>query len=488
MMNTKELEISHAEQSHRVQYDEDEITFDDVEEYKNDKPCVTSCCLCCNLGLGSILASFLFLVFNGVYIARQMSSLQLALLGGSSVPELAFHDGHLDAIFAFVGIALAGVAGLAAFLLLFFSCCCGHADEVGKVKIGAFSWTVATGLCAIWILGEAIYRTVPQEENGQQGLGYIIVTNINEVDTPHDEQSKELIVTWVLAGSYLLFYMYFSIVIMSFVSYLSQQIVMSQKDHIAVKQGLEVNKSDSPAFSVRSCNTETGLLQRQFSSIGGYPPNHPNHPSHPGFVNFGYNPNMMGVDVNGEMFSQYPELMQQQIQQTMPYPSQLALPPIFTEQIITGPQGQPINVIVDPAGQIVPPEIVHQIMMAQTRPPPTMGSECNSVITDCTYRSGAPLMQNDMLGAPVERQRSVRFQEHPQTRYIQENSMQQAEIHDMMGGEHQESSCEEMSSTSSTSTSASEAAKKKGVRFSLYTEEVETSPYPAETEKSESEE
>lgn len=466
MMNTKELEIAHGGKSHS--YDEDELTFDEVEEYKNDKPCVTSCCLCCNLGLGSILASIGFLIFNGIYIMRQMTSLQLALSGGSSVAELAFHDGHLDAIFAFVGIALAGVAGLAAFVLLFFTCCCGFAEEVAKVKIGAFSWTVATGLCSIWILGEAIYRTVPQEESGQQGLGYIIVTNINDVENPYEEQSKELIVTWVLAGLYLIFYMYLSVVIMSYVHLLSRSHVMSVGDHIAVKQGIEIPK--------RSGNMDTGLLQRQFSS-NGYPPNHP------GFVNHGYNPTMMGGDINGEMFCQYPELMQ-----TMPYPSQLALPPMFTEQVITGPQGQPINVIVDPAGQIVPPEIVHQIMMSQNRPPPTMGSECNSVITDCTYRSGAPLMQNDMLGAPVERQRSVRFQEHPQTRYIQEsNSMQHVEMPDIIGGP-EESSCEEMSSTSSTSTSASEAAKKKGVRFSLYTEEVETSPYPAETLKSESEE
>merc|ERR1712051_671146 len=101
------------------------------------------------------------------------------------------------------------------------------------------------------------------------------------------------------------------------------------------------------------------------------------------------------VDMNGEMI--HPELMQ-----SMPYQAQLVLPPMFTEQVITGPQGQPINVIVDPAGQIVPPEIVHQIMMQQARPP-MMGSECNSVITDCTYRSGAPLMSNDVLGAPVER-------------------------------------------------------------------------------------
>lgn len=484
MMNTKELEISHIGHTHA--YDEEDLSFEEVEEYKEDQPCVTSCCLCCNLGLGSILASMGFLVFNGVYIVRQMSNLKLALSGGSSVPELAFHDGHLDAIFAFVGIALAGVAGLAAFILLFFSCCCGIAEEVGKVKIGAFSWTVATGLCSIWILGEAIYRTVPQEETGQQGLGYIIVTNINDVENPQDERSKELIVTWLVAGTYITFYMYLSVVVMSYVTYLSRSSVMTQKDHLAVKQGLDVTKSDSPALSARSCNTETGLLQRQFSSIG-YPPNNP------GYVNHGYNPTVFqGVDVNGnEMFSQYPELMQN----PMAYPAQLALPPMFTEQVITGPQGQPINVIVDPAGQIVPPEIVHQIMMAQNRPPPMMGSECASVITDCTYRSGAPLMQNDMLGAPVERQRSVRFQEHPQTRYIQESHAMSApaDFNDMMGhsmgvGGEENSSCEEMSSTSSTSTSASEAAKKKGVRFSLYTEEVETSPYPAETEKSESEE
>jgi hypothetical protein len=461
MMNTKELDLAHHGQPSN-NFDEEEIVFDEVEEYTNDEPCVTSCCLCCNLGLGSILASIGFLVFNGVYIVRQMSSLKSALKDGSSVPELAFHDGHLDAIFAFVGIALAGVAGLAAFVLLFFSCCCGVAEEVAKVKIGAFSWTVATGLCSIWILGEAIYRTVPHEESGSDGLGYIIVTNIAEYETqnPVDQSSKDLVWTWLLAGAYLLFYMYLSVVIMSYVHYLSRSSVMTQKDHLAVKQGMNVTKSDSPALSARSCNTESGLLQRQFSQLG-FPP------GHPAFMNYGFN-GMEGVP--GEMAPQYHEM------------NQTMLPPMFTEQVIMGPQGAPMSVIVDPAGQVVPPEILHQIIAQQPmmgQQPPMMGSECASVITDCTYRSGAPLVQNEFGMPHVERQRSVRFQEHPQTRYIQESNAV-GDMNDVMGSDE---SCEEMSSTSSTSNSTNSTAtfdKKKGVRFNLYTEEVETSPYPAE--------
>jgi len=115
-------------------------------------------------------------------------------------------------------------------------------------------------------------------------------------------------------------------------------------------------------------------------------------------------------------------------------------------------------------------------------------SECNSVVTDVTYRSGAPLISNqvsnqgghqghqghhhhqmapqsmvnqqNMLNMmmqqqvmdqrPMERTRSVRFDEKPETRYIEPDS------------------------------SSSEEEDKKGVRFSLYTEEVEVSPYPAE--------
>ena len=64
-MNQKDLEIAHAGNPHV--YDEDEIAFEEVEEYKNDKPCVTSCCLCCNLGLGSILAAIMFLVSPILY-------------------------------------------------------------------------------------------------------------------------------------------------------------------------------------------------------------------------------------------------------------------------------------------------------------------------------------------------------------------------------------------------------------------------------------
>ena len=62
-------------------------------------------------------------------------------------------------------------------------------------------------------------------------------------------------------------------------------------------------------------------------------------------------------------------------------------------------------------------------------------------------------MMNGMhqpMERPMERTRSVRFDEKPETRYIEPDS------------------------------SSSEEEDKKGVRFSLYTEEVEVSPYPAE--------
>ena len=53
-------------------------------------------------------------------------------------------------------------------------------------------------------------------------MGYIIVTNLYDVENPVDEETKELVFTWLLAGSYLLLYMYFSVVVMSFVHILSR--------------------------------------------------------------------------------------------------------------------------------------------------------------------------------------------------------------------------------------------------------------------------
>merc|ERR1712110_33298 len=107
--------------------------------------------------------------------------------------------------------------------------------------------------------------------------------------------------------------------------------------------------------------------------------------------------------------------MQQQMQQGMMHPDQAhpgmmqpqmsMLPPMFQETVVAGPNGEPITVVVDPNGQIVPPEIVQQIvqqhmmqmnghMMHQQQAmmmgAPPAQSECNSVITDVTYRSGAP--------------------------------------------------------------------------------------------------
>ena len=111
----------------------------------------------------------------------------------------------------------------------------------------------------------------------------------------------------------------------------------------------------------------------------------------------------------------YPELMQQP--QHVPYPEAQPqmmqapmLPPMFHETVIAGPNGEPISVVVDPNGQIVPPEIVQQMLSQQMMsqqlnghmmaPQMMMGSqsECNSVITDVTYRSGAPLISNQVQG------------------------------------------------------------------------------------------
>jgi len=444
------------------------------DDYMNDSPCVTTCCCCCSLGLGSIIAGVLFMVLNGIYIGRQMNNLGDAMTD-TEVSDLSFNDGHLDAIFAFVGIALSGIGGLCAFILTTLSCCCGVAEHVQKIKIGAFSWTVATGLSSIWVLGEALYRTIPNEETTvTKGLGYIIINDINNVENPQDDKMKHLIITWIIAGSYILLYLYLSVVVMSFVHVLSRTSVLTQSEQLAKRQGIK--KSGSPDISVHS---DTTLLQR--------------YPSY-AYANQAFQGGNGGdrVETITEqvMASQnFPELMQQhpdgQGQLSMQQMGGSLLPPMFQETIVMGPNGDPINVVIDPSGQIVPPEIVQQIIIQQAQQMNQQmmaqhmmnQSECNSVVTDVTYRSGAPLMSNQVGGhshmapqmsmtnmmnmmqqnainqqmeRPMERTRSVRFDEKPETRYIEPDS------------------------------SSSEEEDKKGVRFSLYTEEVEVSPYPAE--------
>lgn len=461
-------------------YQEDE-SRDDL--YMDDSPCVTTCCCCCSLGLGSIIAGVLFMVLNAVYIGRQMKNLGDAM-SDTEVSELSFNDGHLDAIFAFVGIALSGIGGLCAFLLTTLSCCCGVAEHVQKIKIGAFSWTVATGLSSIWVLGEALYRTIPNEETTvTKGLGYIIINDINNVENPEDDKMKQLIITWIIAGSYILLYLYLSVVVMSFIHVLSRTSVLSQSEQLAKRQGIK--KSGSPDISVHS---DTTLLQRYPSyayanqAFQGHPGSSNGHP--------GQGDQVSTITEQVMASQNFPELMQQQqhpdgsVQQLgMQQMGGSLLPPMFQETIVMGPNGDPINVVIDPNGQIVPPEIVQQILIQQAQQMNQQimaqhmmnQSECNSVITDVTYRSGAPLISNQVnsmagpqmssmsnmmmmaqqqqqqqMERPMERTRSVRFDEKPETRYIEPDS------------------------------SSSEEEDKKGVRFSLYTEEVEVSPYPAE--------
>jgi hypothetical protein len=465
-MDIEEYSYSEEEDFETLDHIED-IDEDDEDDF-NDKPCVTTCCCCCNLGLGSIMAGVFFMILNGIYIGRQMNNLSDAMEDGDPAANIAFNDMHLDSIFAFVGIALAGIGALTAFILMTLSCCCGVAEHVSKIKIGAFAWTVATGLSSIWVLGEAIYRSFPQEEyqTVTKGLGYIIVNDINNVENPKDDETKEFIINWVIAGIYILLYLYLAVVVVSFVHVLSRT-RMSQSEQIAKRQGINHKQSGSPDLSVT--NSDAGLIQQR----GGYP----------GYQNQGYSPDNIATITEQVMSAQnFPELMQQQQMQQQGYPEQhmmppqmSMLPPMFQETVVAGPNGEPITVVVDPNGQIVPPEIVQQIvqqhmmqmnghMMQQQSmmmgAPPAQ-SECNSVITDVTYRSGAPLISNQVghqminhMQHPMERTksvRSVRFEEKPQTRYIEP-----------------------------LDNSSSDDDDRKGVRFSLYTEEVEVSPYPAE--------
>jgi len=479
MTEKKEVQVAEYEYSDE-EFDsiDHEIAMEDVDDEYNDKPCISTCCCCCNLGLGSIMAGVIFMILNAIYIGRQMTSLNESLADGNTMDNLQFNDGHLDTIFAFVGIALASISGLTAFGLMTLSCCCGVAEHVSRVKIAAFSWTVATGLGSIWVLGEALYRTFQEEDESQtKGLGYIIINDINNVENPEEDRLQDLIITWIIAGAYLLLYIYLSVVVMSFVHVLSRTSVLSQSEQLAKRQGI---KQGSPDLSMHS---EAALMQRAYS-YGGF-----NNPAfqQPQQQDNGAN----GVPTLSEQVmaqQNYPEMMQQQqhmeheqmYQQQMPQP---VLPPMFQETIIAGPQGEPVNVVIDTTtGQIVPPEIVQQIMMdsmymQQQQMAQMAQSECNSVITDCTYRSGAALLNNQqsMNGAPVlqmpqpiqqqpihmQRQRSVRsvtFNEEPQTRYIEPIASPEPAT-------SSEDDCRDSN---------------KGVRFSLYTEEVEVAPYPAE--------
>ena len=381
---------------------------------------------------------------------------------GNTMGTIEFNDANLDTIFAFVGIALASISGLTAFGLMALSCCCGVAEHVSRVKIAAFSWTVATGLGSIWVLGEALYRTFQEEDESQtKGLGYIIINDINNVENPKEDRLQDLIFTWIIAGAYLLLYIYLSVVVMSFVHVLSRTSVLSQSEQLAKRQGI---KQGSPDLSMHS---EAALMQRAYS-YGGYNNQQfqiQNEKSVPTLSE-----QVMAQQNYPEMH--YPDQMMQQ-QEMYQQQMQPVLPPMFQETIVAGPQGEPISVVVDTAsGQIVPPEVVQQIMMdsmymQQQQMAQMAQSECNSVITDCTYRSGAALMANQqsMNGGPImqqpvamQRQRSVRsvtFNEEPQTRYIEPIA-------------------------SPEPATSSEDDERKGVRFSLYTEEVEVAPYPAE--------
>jgi hypothetical protein len=451
------------------------------------------------------------------------------------VSELAFHDGHLEAIFAFVGIALAGVAGCGSLLLLMISCFCGISEHVRRIKMASFGWTVATGLSSIWILGEAIYRSVPQEDSVANTIGFIIITQIGETENPDDEHSKQLIITWIIAALYLVFYCYFSIVVISYVHILSTDARRSQSDTIAIKTGMVRDKGESPALSARSYTTDTGLLNRQFSNAQYYQVG-VGHPMY-GQINYGFEASISGsgsdIDTHNDQLYNHqkqqmlnPEILQQlQQYQMMAASQQIMLPPGFSEQVFEGENGEPISVVFGPNGQPVPPEIIQQIHFQHQQQLSQMGQEyAESMVTDMTYRSGAPLMANEQMsasGAHLQRnassvslsmahaaQHANMMAQHqanqlhrtsssashayqnstmgmdPEVAMLAERMMASVDQRDQL---QCASSPEELAATSSHSTSSQSSSQsleqpreKKNVRFSLVTEEVEVCQYPAE--------
>ena len=62
MISAKEIEAEQSAPQYEIE--NEDMSFEEILQYKEpeDKPCVMSCCLCCNLGIGTILTSILFLV------------------------------------------------------------------------------------------------------------------------------------------------------------------------------------------------------------------------------------------------------------------------------------------------------------------------------------------------------------------------------------------------------------------------------------------
>ena len=39
------------------------------------------------------------------------------------------------------------------------------------------------------------------------------------------------------------------------------------------------------------------------------------------------------------------------------------LPPMFQETVVAGPNGEPVHLVIDPNGNVVPPELVQQVQI-----------------------------------------------------------------------------------------------------------------------------
>merc|ERR1711933_60715 len=149
--------------------------------------------------------------------------------------------------------------------------------------------------------------------------------DINNVENPEEDRLKQLIITWIIAGCYILLYIYLAVVVMSFVHVLSRTSVLSQSEQLAKRQGI---KNGSPDLSMHS---EAALMQRAYS--------------YGGFNNGAFGQEQKSLPTLSEQVmaqQNYPELIQQQQQYHQP-----VLPPMFQETIVAGPQGEPISVVID---------------------------------------------------------------------------------------------------------------------------------------------
>jgi len=188
-----------------ISSDQIESVGSSTNEEETKQPLVKSCCGCCSLGAGSLIIAIIYLGIGVSFIVTRYNDLKVFM--GKNSKIWAGVNTFLDVwrLLLVFGVIFAVISIVGCSILAAASCMWGQKEHYKKMKKSIIIWCLLTFLLILFNIGEVLFVSlIPSKA--------IRVSHNLETKNPIQSLIKMIILTIVHA----LFYLYFVIVLVSY--------------------------------------------------------------------------------------------------------------------------------------------------------------------------------------------------------------------------------------------------------------------------------